>query len=544
MNKKYKIIIFQIVLSVAFILIFQTKIAMAAATISLSPTVFSASATQGTNSPNQALTVTNSATDGSVLNWTASDDATWLDLFPLSGSLPSSSSESITLAYSTTTLAPGSYTATITISDPAATNNPQIVTVDLIIVANANVTGYGWIGADNCDGILSCASQTNPLGWISFNCSNTGNCGVVNYGVNVDYAAAANNTITGKAWIGDDTLGFAWLDFDSILTPGMAADNFPAKYDSASGNIVGWAPIVADTSVISWVHFNSNCANYCVHINSDGTIGAAGSSNHYAWAGSSSDTDFTGLGWIDLNTSTASGEVVLPPTNQNQPPNPPGSGGETGVTTPSVGPTADDNPGDVCLNMIRPTFSWTYSDSDGDAMSSYQIQLNTVNNFTTPAIDTGQTTLTAASNEIVLVNLTSSLQYNSTYYWQVRVWDSNNNISGWAAGETFTTPKHATDFTFTPGSPSSNETVTFQDATTFPNGGATAITAWTWIIPDFAFDAGFNANSQNPRGKFISKGSKIVSLNAVDNGTPTTSCSRVQTINIKSPLPIIKEVAP
>lgn len=453
--------------------------------------------------------------------------------------LPTCSSTATITTALTTPL--GSYTITFSATDGTITRS---VTFSLTVISIPNVTGWGWIGADNCDGIVGCASQTNPLGWISFNCSNTGICGTVLYGVNVDYAAAnLNDTISGYAWIGDDTSGFGWLNFNSTLTPGIAQDNFPARYDLISGNIVGWAPVVANAATVSWIHFCGSCS-YSSHINSDGTIGTSGGTDRYAWAGSSSDADFSGLGWIDLKPTVGT-PVTLPPNTFNQPPNDPGTGGESGVTTPSVGPTADDNPGEACVNMVRPTFSWTYFDSGGDDQSAFQIELYANQTLTPPiAFDTGKTLLTCASGSICQYSLSTPLNFNSDYFWRVRVWDINNFVSGWSIGETFITPKHATDFTWSPAKPSVNETVTFTETSTFPNGGATAISSRIWTIPDFNY-SGLYTNASSPtRGIFTVKGTKSITFNSTDNGTPSTTCSRIKSLDIKIPLPKIKEVAP
>lgn len=97
--------------------------------ISVSPATLSFSAqTGGTNPQPQNIVVRNSGQ--STLNYTISDDADWLGVSPADGT---SSGENKTHAVSVTSggLGEGSYSATITISDPNATNNPQNVSVSL-----------------------------------------------------------------------------------------------------------------------------------------------------------------------------------------------------------------------------------------------------------------------------------------------------------------------------------------------------------------------------------------------------------------------------
>jgi hypothetical protein len=74
---------------------------------------------------NQTFLISNSG--GGTLNWTLTDDASWLDYSPASGTGPGEVSVSVNPAGLTT----GTYTGTITITDPDAFNSPQTVTVTL-----------------------------------------------------------------------------------------------------------------------------------------------------------------------------------------------------------------------------------------------------------------------------------------------------------------------------------------------------------------------------------------------------------------------------
>lgn len=99
--------------------------------ISVAPASLSFGAQVGGSNPSpQTITVKNSGQ--SVLNYTISDDASWLDVSPASGS-SSGETKSHTVAVNSTGLAVGSYTAMITVSDSRATNNPQTVSVSLQI---------------------------------------------------------------------------------------------------------------------------------------------------------------------------------------------------------------------------------------------------------------------------------------------------------------------------------------------------------------------------------------------------------------------------
>jgi hypothetical protein len=99
--------------------------------ISVSPAALTfAAQAGGSNPPAQTITVRNSGK--SVLNYTISDDASWLDVNPASGS-SSGENKSHAITVNSSGLAEGNYAATITIADPKATNSPQKVSVALEI---------------------------------------------------------------------------------------------------------------------------------------------------------------------------------------------------------------------------------------------------------------------------------------------------------------------------------------------------------------------------------------------------------------------------
>jgi len=99
-------------------------------TIALSPTSLSPSCTQGSNASSQTFTVRNSGTGS--LSYSISDNQTWLSESPTSGT-STGEQDTITVTYSTSGLSAGTYNATITVSDPNASNNPQTVAVTLTV---------------------------------------------------------------------------------------------------------------------------------------------------------------------------------------------------------------------------------------------------------------------------------------------------------------------------------------------------------------------------------------------------------------------------
>ncbi len=76
----------------------------------------------------QSFTINNTCI--TTLNWSVSDDQTWLDVSPISGN---SNSQVVTVSVNTTNLPPGTYNATITVYSTNADNSPQTVAVNYVI---------------------------------------------------------------------------------------------------------------------------------------------------------------------------------------------------------------------------------------------------------------------------------------------------------------------------------------------------------------------------------------------------------------------------
>src|SRR5262245_37671087 len=97
-------------------------------TIGVSPSSLSFTATAGGSNPaSQTINITN--TGAGTLNFTASDDASWLTVSPTSGTAPATLTASVNISG----LAAGAYNGTITISATGATNTPVSVPVTLTV---------------------------------------------------------------------------------------------------------------------------------------------------------------------------------------------------------------------------------------------------------------------------------------------------------------------------------------------------------------------------------------------------------------------------
>ena len=106
----------------------------AALTINLSPSSLSYAATQGAANPiNQNISLTSS---GGTLNWTVSDDASWLTLNPASGI----GSSTLTTSVNTAGLAAGTYNGTLTVGAPGASSKTVGVTLTVSAPTTSSIT--------------------------------------------------------------------------------------------------------------------------------------------------------------------------------------------------------------------------------------------------------------------------------------------------------------------------------------------------------------------------------------------------------------------
>lgn len=91
---------------------------------------------------------------------------------------------------------------------------------------------------------------------------------------------------------------------------------------------------------------------------------------------------------------------------------------------------------------LTPEFSALYTDPNLDSASNYEIEVNTASNFAgTVMWDTGQNPISISnntrSNDISYAG-TALTTNGATYYWRIRFWDSDNNVSNWSSTSQFT----------------------------------------------------------------------------------------------------------
>lgn len=108
----------------------ETPVHQPEPTISRSPSSLSPVTDAGSNPANDTLLVSNSGYG--TLNYVITEGVAWMSVSPSAGS-STGEADTISVIYSAASLAPGTYNATITITDAAATNSPQGVDVTLTV---------------------------------------------------------------------------------------------------------------------------------------------------------------------------------------------------------------------------------------------------------------------------------------------------------------------------------------------------------------------------------------------------------------------------
>ena len=192
---------------------------------------------------------------------------------------------------------------------------------------------------------------------------------------------------------------------------------------------------------------------------------------------------------------------------------------------------------DYCLFGPAAIFSWQFEDSDSqDTQSAYQVQIDEDSDFSSIIEDSGKVISSSGSYSTPQ----GKLNYNTTYYWRLKVWDTRNAESDWILGSSFLTPLHAypaIDFSWLPESPKLKQNTQFTDKTKVYSGATKSNWYWT-------FGSGEPANSSqaNPLVKFLSEGLKEVTLKVTDS--EGYSCLESKSLIIKRSLPAWSEVPP
>jgi hypothetical protein len=89
-------------------------------------------------------------------------------------------------------------------------------------------------------------------------------------------------------------------------------------------------------------------------------------------------------------------------------------------------------------------FSWSYFDPNGNPQSSFRIQVDDNSDFSSPVINTIQ-----SSSASSFTSPAGVLFLGKTYYWRVAVEDSTGEWSNWSNVAQFTTPSNCFQPDFT-----------------------------------------------------------------------------------------------
>jgi parallel beta-helix repeat protein len=165
------------------------------AVLSVPTSTLSFSAVHGsTATSTQSVIVKNAGATSTTLNWSASSSQSWLTFSPTSGSLAGNATTSISFIVNPATLALGTYNATTTVSDPAASSSPQAIPVTLTISS----TGVSATITAPVDG-------TTLSGTASITASATSTAGIASLSLLIDGSPVASTTASSLSYPWDTT---------------------------------------------------------------------------------------------------------------------------------------------------------------------------------------------------------------------------------------------------------------------------------------------------------------------------------------------------
>ena len=437
-----------------------------------------------------------------------------------------------------------------------------------------NTSGWAW---------------NSNVGWISFNCTNDSPaCGSSNYGVSIDLTTGY---FSGYAW----SANVGWVSFNrrtcvggsdagkycttnnncssnscrldgpgAAGTPPESPYNSPASltynaaYNFSTYAVTGWAKILS-MGDDGWIKFNG------AWLNGVSIDQATGDFSGWAW---NAGVD-TGIGWVSFNCSndnscsTSNYKVVA---DINRPPR---------ATALSASNWSFSEAGQ--FGSLKAKLGWVFNDSDiGQSEYAYQIIIDDDNNPADPLFDSGQCfgynnptskcKINVGVDQFPINSSDMTLNYNTPYYWWVKVWDSGSGHkdSGFvqynsatdtdnndSAPLTFTTYKHEMpipSFTYFPNNPSRKEQVNFTNTSQVylssdPNHAVSCSSDQCTYLWTATAGASINDSATtSPIITFNSAGNSTVTLKVTDNDGYYISASEV--INVNAQLPKWKEVKP
>ena len=186
---------------------------------------------------------------------------------------------------------------------------------------------------------------------------------------------------------------------------------------------------------------------------------------------------------------------------------------------------------------------WEYYDPQGYPQDHYQVQIDTDQNFGSPDVDScnpspGTCSSGHSSTSYSPNSPPNILSYNTTYYWRVKVWNTQASESDWVIGSSFTTKKCHPTPNFIPTQAMIGVPTQFTDQSSACGGATLAL--WSWI---FEYGTPSSSSEQNPIVTFSTPGAggqnQVVLTVTDSNGN---SCAKTQAVRVSLPLPEWKEV--
>lgn len=246
------------------------------------------------------------------------------------------------------------------------------------------------VSAGSTDNLSGWAWSSN-IGWVSFNCTNTGeNCGTSNYGVHINESqrfTSGTGDFSGSAWssTGPDSngnpTGIGWISFDQTKT---GTTTSPLAYiDWGTGRVYGWARALSGCQDVLGVPV-SVCSSNSPGLASggwDGWIKLSGvATNGSTYGVQLVGNDLTGyawggdvVGWIRFSGTATDGSSYGVKFNPIGTPPPAGCGTANSVPAAGIPATnlcSDGSLPPVTNNNVTAPYSWSWTcDNAGSPVS-------------------------------------------------------------------------------------------------------------------------------------------------------------------------------